>query len=170
MSQNVCLEKYPCYTEISLCVYIAASSTGVRFRRLPTARHGSREVERGPAQPAKPLSPFPKSLSLLAFLIPKQSPNRGTLPPFLRGKGGFSSLRKAGKAFLATHSHFHPLFLLLRPPQVSFAVCPLWGRAEAAFSRSIQLDIWIIFPPFLVSALPSKQNSAGHSQLVENQW
>lgn len=52
----------------------------------------------------------------------------------------------------------------------SFGICPLWGREEAAFSSSIQLDIWIIFPPFLVSALPSKQNSSGHSQLVENQW
>lgn len=119
MSQHVCLEKYPCYTEISLCVYIAASSTGVRFRRLPTARHCSRKAERGLTQPAKPLSPFPKSLSLLAFLIPKQSSSRGTLPPFLRGKGDFSSLRKAGKTFLATHIHFHPLFLLLRPPQIS---------------------------------------------------
>lgn len=107
------------YRDITLYIYIAASSTGVRFRRLPTARHCSRKAERGPTQPAKPLSPFPKSLSLLAFLIPKQSPNRGTLPPFLWGKGGFSSLRKAGKAFLATHSRFYPLFLLLRPPQIS---------------------------------------------------
>lgn len=100
-------------------IYIAASSTGVRFRHLPTARHCSRKAERGQTQPANPLFPFPKSLSLLAFLIPKQSPNRGTLPPFLWEKGRFSSLRKAGKAFLATHSHFHPLFLLLRPPQIS---------------------------------------------------
>lgn len=40
----------------------------------------------------------------------------------------------------------------------------------AAFSSSSQLDIWIIFPPFLVSALPNKQNSSGHSWQMENQW
>lgn len=44
------------------------------------------------------------------------------------------------------------------------------SKEKAAFSSSSQLDIWIIFPPFLVSALPSKQNSSGHSRRVENQW
>lgn len=99
-------------------------------------------------------------------------------------KREFSALGKAGKGFPAAHSHYHPHPPLLRPPQTS--PLPLWslspwgvceegrrgggGGKRAAFSSSSQQDIWIIFPPLLVSALPSERSSSGHSWRVENQW
>lgn len=84
---------------------------------LPGAAPG--ELEKGqPSQPS-PFPPAPKALSLLAFPIPDHQPNRGASAPFLLGKGGFSALVRAGKAFLAAHGHLHPLFPMLRPPGIS---------------------------------------------------
>lgn len=156
---------------------------GLRLvRLLPGTSPGELEE----AQPVQP-SPFPLSQKPVpaGFPHPRTVTQRGSLPPLLWVKGGFSALGKARKAFLAAHNHFHPLFPLLRPPQTSprplleYVPFFLGGggsckekrrREVAAFSSSSQLDIWIIFPPFLVSALPNKQNSSGHSWQMENQW
>lgn len=122
----VCLEKYPCCTDRYNYIHIYSNQQhGSQTRACPpTARHHSRRAGRGPARPAKPLSPFPKSLLLLAFPIPEQSdPTGEPVPPFLQGKGDFLALGKAGKTFLAAHSHFQMLFLPFRPPQTS--PCPL---------------------------------------------
>lgn len=90
---------------------------GLRLvRLLPGTSPGELEE----AQPVQP-SPFPLSQKPVTagFPHPRTVTQRGSLPPLLWVKGGFSALGKARKAFLAAHNHFHPLFPLLRPPQTS---------------------------------------------------